>query len=163
MEFPDSLSLTIPPYRPFKNKNTPYISFIIIIIIIIIAKYLNLDRELKKTMEYESDSDTDCCWGTRYSYQRIDKGTEGLGNKRTSGDYPNYSIAAIDQNTEKSPGDLLSLRIQWRPSSNAGVKNPQKQCEKKDKYLDIARELKKLWNMKVTILPIVIGGFGTVT
>ena len=30
------------------------------------------------------------------------------------------------------------------------------ECEKKDKYLDLARELKKLWNMKVTIMPIVI-------
>ena len=38
-----------------------------------------------------------------------------------------------------------------------------KECEKKDKYLDIARELKKLWNMKVTIIPIVIRAFGTVT
>ena len=38
-----------------------------------------------------------------------------------------------------------------------------KECEKRDKYLDLARELKKLWNMKVTIIPIVIGTFGTVT
>ena len=38
-----------------------------------------------------------------------------------------------------------------------------KECEKKDKYLDLARELKKLWNMLVTITPIVIGSFGTVT
>ena len=38
-----------------------------------------------------------------------------------------------------------------------------KECEKKDKYLDLARELKKLWNMKVTIIPIVIAAFGTVT
>ena len=38
-----------------------------------------------------------------------------------------------------------------------------KECEKKDKYLDLARELKKLWNMKVTIIPIVIGAVGTVT
>ena len=29
-----------------------------------------------------------------------------------------------------------------------------KECEKKDNYLDLARELKKLWNMKVTIVPI---------
>ena len=36
-----------------------------------------------------------------------------------------------------------------------------KECEKKDKYPDLARELKKLWNMKVTIVPNVIGGFGT--
>ena len=35
--------------------------------------------------------------------------------------------------------------------------------KKKDKYLDLARELKKLWNMKVTIVPIVIGTFGTIT
>ena len=38
-----------------------------------------------------------------------------------------------------------------------------KECEKKDKYLDLARELKKLWDMKVTIVPIVIGAFGTIT
>ena len=38
-----------------------------------------------------------------------------------------------------------------------------KEYEKKDKYLDLARELKKLWNMKVTIVPIVIGALGTVT
>ena len=33
---------------------------------------------------------------------------------------------------------------------------------KKDKYLDLARELKKPWNMKVTVIPIVIGALGTV-
>ena len=38
-----------------------------------------------------------------------------------------------------------------------------KECEKRDKCLDLARELKKLWNMKVTIIRIVIGAFGTVT
>ena len=38
-----------------------------------------------------------------------------------------------------------------------------KESEKKDKYLDLARELKKLWNMKVTIVPIVIGALGTAT
>ena len=37
-----------------------------------------------------------------------------------------------------------------------------KENEKKDKYLDLARELKKLWNMKVTIIPIVIYALGTV-
>ena len=38
-----------------------------------------------------------------------------------------------------------------------------KVCEKKDKYFDLARELQKLWNMKVTIVPIVISAFGTIT
>ena len=37
-----------------------------------------------------------------------------------------------------------------------------KEYENRDKYLDLARELKKLWNMKVTIIPIVIAAFGTV-
>ena len=40
--------------------------------------------------------------------------------------------------------------------------NP-KECEKKDKYLDLARDLKRLWNMKVTIVPIVIGALGTIS
>ena len=38
-----------------------------------------------------------------------------------------------------------------------------KESEKKDKYLDLAWEFKILWNMKVTIVPIVIGALGTVT
>ena len=38
-----------------------------------------------------------------------------------------------------------------------------KEYEKKDMYLDLARELKKIWNVKMTIVPIVIGAFGTIT
>ena len=38
-----------------------------------------------------------------------------------------------------------------------------KEGEKRDKCLDFARELEKLWNMKVTVMPIVIGTLGTVT
>ena len=74
-----------------------------------------------------------------------------------------------------------------KPLSDAGVKNSKEnnnnnnnlkivdfavpadhrinlqESEKKDKYLDLARELKKLWNMKVMIVPIVIGALGTIT
>ena len=38
-----------------------------------------------------------------------------------------------------------------------------KECEKKYKYLDLLRELKKLWNTRMTIVSIVIGALGTVT
>ena len=38
-----------------------------------------------------------------------------------------------------------------------------KESEKRDEYLDLARELKKFWFMKVMIIPIVIGALGTVT
>ncbi len=31
-----------------------------------------------------------------------------------------------------------------------------KKKEKIDKYLDLARELKKLWNMRVTVIPIIV-------
>ena len=38
-----------------------------------------------------------------------------------------------------------------------------KESEKKDKYLDLARELKKLSNMKLTVIPIVTVPLGIVT
>ena len=38
-----------------------------------------------------------------------------------------------------------------------------KKCEKKDKYLDLARKFKKMWDMKEIIVPIVIGAFGAIT
>ena len=37
-----------------------------------------------------------------------------------------------------------------------------KENENMYKYLDLARELKKLWNMKVKVIPIVVGALGTV-
>ena len=38
-----------------------------------------------------------------------------------------------------------------------------RESEKGDKYLDLARELKKLWDIKLTVIPVVIGTLGTVT
>ena len=38
-----------------------------------------------------------------------------------------------------------------------------KENKKKDKYLNLARELKRLRNMKVMVIPIVIDTLGTVT
>ena len=55
--------------------------------------------------------------------------THPLGNYRTSGDYPNYSITEIGQNTEKSPGDLRRFAVTQDSNgkllANAGVKNFQ--------------------------------------
>ena len=42
---------------------------------------------------------------------------KGLGGRRMSGDHPNYYIIESDQNTEKSPGDLLSLKLQRKSIS----------------------------------------------
>ena len=37
--------------------------------------------------------------------------TGGLGNKKKSGDHPNYSFVEISKNTEKSPGDLRRIAV----------------------------------------------------
>ena len=37
-----------------------------------------------------------------------------------------------------------------------------KESKTRDKYLDHARELRKVWNMKVAVIPIVIGALGMV-
>ena len=38
--------------------------------------------------------------------------TGRIGNNNISGDHPNNSIVKISQNTEKRPGDLVSLKPQ---------------------------------------------------
>ena len=37
-----------------------------------------------------------------------------------------------------------------------------KESEKIDKYLDLARELRKLWNMMATVVPMEVGALGTI-
>ena len=37
-----------------------------------------------------------------------------------------------------------------------------KENEKGDKYLDLARKLKKLWNMEVTVIPVVFAALRTI-
>ena len=80
-------------------------------------------------MEHESDVYTNHDWCSWYSHQRINKGTGGLRNKKTSGDHSNYCIIEISQNTEESPGDIEETCChsdsRERPSTLADVKNSQ--------------------------------------
>ena len=69
-------------------------------------------------MEHESDGDTNCNWRVRYCHQRIGSGTDGLGNKRTSGHHPNFSIVEIGENSKKSSGDLRRLVVAHDPMKN---------------------------------------------
>ena len=69
-------------------------------------------------MEYESDGDSNCNWGTWNDPQRIGTWTGRLGNKSTSRDHPDYSSIKIGQNTEKSPGDLGRLAATRTPVKN---------------------------------------------
>ena len=45
---------------------------------------------------------------------------------------------------------------------NKNKQTKKKKSEKRNKYLNIARELRMLWNMKVTVIPFVYGALGTV-
>ena len=79
-------------------------------------KYLHLTREIKKkkSMQHEGDSNTSCNWRTWNGPQRLGKKTGRVGNRKTNRGHPNYSIK-IDQNTEKSPGDLRRLAVTQTP------------------------------------------------
>ena len=51
---------------------------------------------------------------------------------------------------------------------NCGLYHPSRPLSKierkrRDKFLDLGGELKKLWDIKVTVIPILIGTLGTVT
>ena len=61
------------------------------------------------------------------------------------------------------PTSIIIILIQLAKLSIVPVDHriKLKETEKKEKYLDFARALKSLWNTKVTIVPIVIGAFGT--
>ena len=55
-------------------------------------KYLDLARELKKTVEHVGDNYTNCDWCVWNSNLRITKGTGGVGSWRMGGDHPNDCI-----------------------------------------------------------------------
>ena len=67
-------------------------------------------------MEHENDHYTNCNWLSWYSHQRT--GTR-------TGDHPNDSIVEINQNTEKSPGELSRLAVnqtrKWYMHNSARV------------------------------------------
>ena len=89
-------------------------------------KYLDLVRELKKTVEHKIEGFTNYNWCSWYSQWMISTRTGGLRNHGTGGEYPNDSIIEIGQNPEKSPGVLwrfAAFKLQWKLSSNADVKN----------------------------------------
>ena len=65
-----------------------------------------------KTVEHDRDGDTNCNWGSRYSHQRIGKGTGWTENKNTREDHPNDRSARILRRVLETWGDLLSLRLQ---------------------------------------------------
>ena len=50
------------------------------------------------------------------------------------------------------------LNLARKPDNRVKIK----ENEKIDKYLDLAGELRKLWNMRVMVMPIAVDAFGRV-
>ena len=102
-----------------------------------------------------------------YSHQRIDKGTGGLGNKRSNGHHPNDSIIKIGQNTT-SLGDLRRLPgvknsekiriiiiIDWSVPVTNNISVKGKEYDKIIKYKELNIENEKMWYLKTTTVPVV--------
>ena len=63
------------------------------------------------------------------------------------------------------PDPFHHLTIEFKTCKewdNINNNNNNNNNNNRDNYLDLARELKKLWNMRVTVIPIVIGELGTI-
>ena len=69
-------------------------------------------------MEYENDGDNDYNWCTWNSSWGINNEIGRHGNKKTSGDHPDYNIVKIGQNIEKNLGDLKRLTVTQTPVGN---------------------------------------------
>ena len=66
-------------------------------------------------MEYVKEVYANYNWSSRYSHRKFIKGTGEHGNKKTSGNHPNYYNLEIEHNTEKSPGDLRRYAVTQSP------------------------------------------------
>ena len=82
-----------------------------------------------------------------------------MGLKYTNGS-PNLDQKTRPYNDQQQKKKICKI-VDFSVPADHRIK--LKECEKRDKYLDLTRELKKLWNMKVTIIRLAIGAFGTVT
>ena len=91
---------------------------------------------------------------TRKLLLNFDMHTDHLISART----PDVIVINNKNNNKKRTCKIVDLAI---PSENR--KKKLNECENKDKYPDLAQDLIKLWKLMVTIMPIVISAFSTVT
>ena len=63
----------------------------------------------------ESVCDINYNWYARNVPQKLGMGISSAGNRKMSRDHPTYNIIRIDQNTEKSYGELRRLAGPWAP------------------------------------------------
>ena len=113
-----------------------------------------------KTVENESCNYTNCDWCFGTVTQKTLKGLEDLeirGPVETIQTTKLLRTARILRIVLEIWGTCCHLNSNERASANYDVKNSIEVNNNK------RTEKKKLWNMKVTVIPIVIGSFSTVT
>ena len=54
-------------------------------------------------------------WIVEFGTKRLERKTEGIGNQRMDGDYPDYRIVKIGQNSEKSHGYFIRFAVTQTP------------------------------------------------
>ena len=86
--------------------------------------------------------------------------TTPMGLWHTNGS-PNLNHKTRPYNNQEKKRKKICKIVDFAVPADQRIK--LKEWEKRDKYVDLTSELKKLWNMKVTIIPIGIGAIGTVT
>ena len=86
------------------------------------------------------------------------RGTKFLGFWDTNG---SLNLGQMTRPSDSQQKKWTNRIVDCNVPTNREVK--LKENEKSDKYLDLARELEKLWKLKVTMIPIVIGALTTVT
>ena len=80
----------------------------------------------------------------------FDKQTDHLISARR------LNLVIVNNNKKKRTCPLVNFVVLADNSVNL------KESEKRDKYLDLARKLKKRWNIEVTVIPTVIDALGAV-
>ena len=101
---------------------------------------LGLCRWTKNEVEHESNDDISCSWCTWKDHKQIGKGTGRIRNQKNR-HYPNYSNkTGLDWVGNEIHCELYK---KYKFSVPADHRIKLKKSEKKDMYLDLARELKK--------------------
>ena len=100
------MELSVPKDHKVKMKQTKKIN-----------KYLDLAKELKKAVDLECNSNTNCSCCTQNDPQRLGKKTGGIGYQRENQDFLDHNIGMIGWN-QKRPGDLRKLAVTEIPGKN---------------------------------------------
>ena len=108
--------------------------------------------DLKKTVRNECDGDTSCNWCTWNDPCKLGNRAGRVGNRRLTWDHLKYNIVQFGYNTEKSPGDLRRLAFSRKEFNKT---------KKSKKYLDFGRELKRLWDIWVKLIPVIVDALRT--